>query len=133
MTVRKAACSCGQLRVSCTGEPVRISVCHCFACQQRTGSVFGTQARYSTNNVTIEGRSTQYSRTGDSGTTAIFHFCPVCGTTLYWRFAANPDVIAIAVGTFTDPRFPKPRVSVYEVRRHPWVHIEDDPALQHED
>ena len=47
MTVgREAACSCGQLRVAVEGEPVRISMCHCLACQRQTGSAFSMQARY---------------------------------------------------------------------------------------
>lgn len=36
MTTRQASCSCGQLRLTCAGEPVRISVCHCLECQRRT-------------------------------------------------------------------------------------------------
>ena len=46
LTIRKAACCCGQLRAVCQDEPVRISVCHCLDCQRRTGSAFGFQARY---------------------------------------------------------------------------------------
>ena len=41
MTTRTATCSCGQLRLACEGEPVRISICHCLECQKRTGSIFG--------------------------------------------------------------------------------------------
>jgi len=46
MTIRTASCSCGQLFAVASGEPVRISICHCLACQRRTGSVFGSQARF---------------------------------------------------------------------------------------
>ena len=45
MTTRHARCSCGQLEAETTAEPLRVSVCHCHACQLRTGSVFGAQAR----------------------------------------------------------------------------------------
>jgi hypothetical protein len=38
MPSRDAACSCGQLRLTADGDPVRISMCHCLACQRRTGS-----------------------------------------------------------------------------------------------
>ena len=61
MTTRRASCSCGQLHLTCEGEPVRISMCHCLACQQRTGSVFGVQARFRRDQVTaIAGRSAEY-------------------------------------------------------------------------
>ncbi|MGH2892702.1 MAG: GFA family protein, partial [Solirubrobacteraceae bacterium] len=46
MATREAACSCGQLTVQVSGDPVRVSVCHCLACQRRTGSAFGYQARW---------------------------------------------------------------------------------------
>jgi len=31
MPTRLASCSCGQLTAQVTGEPVRISICHCLA------------------------------------------------------------------------------------------------------
>jgi hypothetical protein len=120
MTSRHASCSCGQLKVETSGEPLRISVCHCLACQRRTGSAFGVQARFEDSEVRIEGRSSQYARIGDSGTQATFHFCPDCGATVYW-LTPVPGVIAVAVGAFADPTFPPPRFSVYEVRQHSWV------------
>ena len=46
MTDRQATCSCGNLIVRTRGEPVRVSICHCLACQKRTGSTFGVQARF---------------------------------------------------------------------------------------
>ena len=114
MTTRKASCSCGKLSVTCEGEPVRISICHCNACQKRTGSVFGTQARFPREQVTIEGQSTRYTRLGDSGKPITFHFCPDCGATVYWELANAPGLIAVPVGAFADPNFPPPRHSVYE-------------------
>jgi len=85
MTARQASCCCGQLRLTTAGEPARVSICHCLECQRRTGSVFGTQARFPREQVTaIEGRATRYERVGDEGNTITFHFCPACGSTVYW-------------------------------------------------
>jgi hypothetical protein len=132
MTTREAQCCCGQLRLTCEGEPVRIAICHCLDCQRRTGSVFGTAARFPRAQVTkIEGRSTSFTRTADSGNLLTFHFCPACGTTVYWEPARFPEVIVVAVGAFADPGFPPPRHSVYERRRHPW--LETRLALEHLD
>ncbi|MFV3128864.1 GFA family protein [Niveispirillum sp. KHB5.9] len=131
MTERMASCGCGQLRVTCTGEPVRISICHCLECQKRTGSVFGTQARFPRAQVTIEGSTTPWVRFGDSGQSATFHFCPVCGSTVYWEPSAMPDFISVAVGAFADPQFPPPFVSVYEERMHPWAPAANDLPMEH--
>lgn len=61
MTDRQASCRCGNLVVRTRGEPVRVSICHCLACQQRTGSVFGMQARFPADAVTIEGPGRELS------------------------------------------------------------------------
>ncbi|MDX2090729.1 MAG: GFA family protein [Kofleriaceae bacterium] len=120
MVTRSASCSCGQLTATAVGEPVRISICHCLACQRRTGSVFGAQARFPKENVTTHGESTVFERVGDSGGRALFHFCPRCGATVHY---AVDMFVAIPVGAFADPQFPPPRFSVYEERKHGWVHV----------
>ena len=132
MTSRAASCSCGQLRLTCEGEPVRISMCHCLEGQKRTGSVFATQARFPREVVTIEGRATPWTRAGDSGQSATFKFCPVCASTVYWEAAVTPGFVTVAVGGFADPNFPPPHVSVYEERRHPWALAAEQLALEHE-
>ena len=121
MSTRTASCSCGQLTAKVTGEPIRISICHCLACQRRTGSVFGEQARFPRENVTVSGTSTEYVRVGDEGSRVKFHFCPTCGSTVYYELESVEGFLAIPVGAFADPDFPTPRVSVYEDRKHRWV------------
>ena len=119
--MRTASCSCGQLVVRCAGEPIRISMCHCLACQKRTGSAFGIQARWPADRVTIEGQAREFVRVGDEGSSATFRFCPTCGATVYWENDTMPGTIAVPVGAFADPTFPPPRVAVYVSRRHPWA------------
>lgn len=116
-----ASCSCGQLTAEVSGEPVRISICHCLACQRRTGSVFGEQARFPRGNVSISGTSTVFERVGDEGSRAKFHFCPTCGSTVYYELEGLDEFVAIPVGAFADPSFPSPTVSIYENRMHKWV------------
>ncbi len=126
MPDRLASCSCGQLAARVTGEPVRISVCHCLACQKRTGSTYGMQARFPVEQVDITGQASEFARVGDEGHTARFRFCPQCGATVYYTFDDMPEFIAIPVGAFADPAFPPPMVSVYEMRKHAWVGLPAD-------
>jgi len=102
---------------------VRISMCHCTECQRRTGSTYGAQARWPRAQVKIEGDSTEYARIGDSGGKCIFHFCPTCGSTVWYQIESQPDLVAVALGAFADKDFPAPKFSVYEERRHPWVGV----------
>lgn len=124
-TEHRATCSCGRLVLTCTGDPVRVSVCHCLECQRRTGSVFAVQARWPRERVHIEGEPTRWDRVGDEGGVATFHFCPVCGATVYWTMDRQPDVVAVAVGALADPSFVAPSVSVYGERKHAWVTLPD--------
>ena len=126
MTVRVATCRCGRLRATCTGEPLRVSVCHCLDCQQRSGSAFAVQARWPDERLVLEGEHREWSRTTASGARATFRFCPACGGTVAFVGSGLPGVTAVPVGAFADPAFPPPTVSVYEERSHAWVAIAGD-------
>ena len=127
MTTRTATCRCGQLSATCTGEPVRVSVCHCLDCQKRSGSAFSAQARWPAEQVAIAGASKTFVHTADSGNTITHHFCPDCGSTVHYRIDGKFDgLIAIPIGAFADPAFPAPRFSVWEERKHDWVAILGD-------
>jgi hypothetical protein len=99
--VRTATCRCGQLKATCEGEPVRVSVCHCLDCQKRSGSA-------------------------DSGHRATYRFCPHCGSTVAFVIEGWPGLVAVPLGAFADLAFPKPRFSVYEHRKHDWVAIQGE-------
>lgn len=133
MTVRReASCRCGLLRAVCEGDPVRVSVCHCLACQQRTGSAFAAQARFPADRVTITGEARVWTRIADSGNATHYSFCPTCGSTVHYGRGNFPDVIAIPLGAFADPGFPPPGFSVWEERKHPWTIILGD-GVEHMD
>jgi hypothetical protein len=118
---RTATCSCGQLKAIVSGEPIRIAMCHCLACQKRTGSVYSVQARFHERDVEIFGASHVYDRDAESGNRLSFHFCPACAATVHYTNTGWPGTIGIPVGAFADPEFPGPDFSVYEVSKHGWV------------
>ena len=128
MTERTASCRCGQLRAAVTGEPVRVSVCHCLNCKKRSGSAFAAQARWPKAQATIEGISKTFVKVADSGNKATFHFCPECGSDVYYEIDGKMDdkfndLIAIPLGAFDDPFFLTPNFSVWESRKHDWLEI----------
>ena len=129
MNTRIASCSCGQLTATTTEDPLRVSICHCLACQRRTGSVFGAQARFSKKSVDIHGQSRQYVRIGDEGSKTTFSFCPTCGATVHYEVEGREESVAIPIGAFAEPDFPAPTFSVYEERKHAWVGL--PPNIEH--
>jgi len=57
--------------------------------------------------------------TSDMGTSITYHFCPTCGSTIYWSVEGMYQ--AVAVGSFVDPAFPAPTMETHTTDRHRWV------------
>ena len=95
MATREAACHCGQLRLEVAGDPFVVSICHCLACQRRTGSAFGMQAAFKADQVQVVGRFSDFARISDEADRKehVFHFCPDCGSQVFLHGAdgARPD------------------------------------------
>jgi hypothetical protein len=127
MATREATCHCGQLRVTTEGEPFAVSICNCLACQRRTGSAFGMQAGFRADQVRIDGRFSDYTRISDEADRKPhdFHFCPDCGSQVFYTQPDDPDLVVVSVGSFADPSFPPPTESGYDSRRHPWIQLPD--------
>jgi hypothetical protein len=123
---RAAECACGRLRVTAPSQPDSVVTCHCPFCQRRTGSAFQVGAVFRDGDVAVTGDSVVYNgvKTNGVGTTngddVSYHFCPTCGSTVFWTFAGRP-VLVVAVGNFADPDFPPPTAELHAPFRLPWV------------
>lgn len=120
-----AQCTCGGLRLTFGEPPQLTALCHCLACQRRTGAPFSANAFYSVDCIEISGASKEFVRTADSGRKVRMYFCPTCGSTVYWRAEAAPSWIGVAIGSFADPTFAPPALSVFEQSKHKWVHLDE--------
>lgn len=127
MATREAACHCGQLRLEVEGDPFVVSICHCLDCQRRTGSAFGMQAAFKAGQVQVSGRFGDYTRISDEEDQRAhaFHFCPECGSQVFYTEPEDPDLVVVSVGSFADPSFPAPTESGYDFRRHQWLELPD--------
>ncbi len=121
MASRLATCACGAIRLSVEGDPHVVSMCHCQVCQRRTGSTYSVHAYFSRSRVKMEGSPKPYIRTAESGRAIESHFCPNCGSTMFWGHPLQADQIGIPVGAFADPSFPLPDVSIFMPYKYPWV------------
>jgi hypothetical protein len=131
MPARRAACSYGHLYLDIEGDPLRASMCHCLEYQRRTGAVISNQAHFRAEQVTVGGQAKSWKREAASGNTLVFHFCPTCGSTLYWKNDSLPGIVLVAIGNFADPNFPAPTIAVWEETRHGWNRLPAGMPLQH--
>ena len=124
MPTRTAHCLCGQLSVTLTGEPFAVLLCSCTDCQRRTGSTYGVGAYFHGPQVLAQtGAARRFTKIADSGRPVQFHFCPNCGTSLYWTVPDAPlsEGLGVAVGCFGDPRFPQPTLATWYDSRIDWT------------
>jgi hypothetical protein len=112
------------------GEPLAVLMCHCDACQKRSGSVFAVNAQFSPEQVvgisgdakTFNGLELDGVGVAGSNVGLVFHFCPTCGSTVYRTMEGDPPpFFAIGVGNFVEADFPAPMVETYSAMRHDWV------------
>jgi hypothetical protein len=102
--------------------------------------VLSNQARYPRERVTVSGEASTWTRAAScrrrassatSGNALTFRFCPKCGSTVYWEGQGFPGFVAVAIGTFADPNFPGPTLSIWEATRHDWVDMAPDGDMSH--
>lgn len=120
---RTASCVCGQMAIRCDADPLRVAICHCLSCQRLTGSSFNVAAFFRAQDTETTGPEATYSRYAESGFEVTQHFCPRCGSTVWYQSTRNLDWVAVPVGGFADPTFPPPEAEVFEQHRHAWVVI----------
>jgi hypothetical protein len=97
-----------------------VSSCCCTRCQRRTGGFFGVTAYFHPSQmVARQGEASTFQRSEGSAT---FHFCPRCGSNVWWLFPdEEDDVIGVAGGCFADPELPSPVRMVFTATKHPYV------------
>ncbi len=105
MEKHEGGCVCGAVRYAVSGDPLRVTVCHCTWCQRRTGSGFAVEPAFWADKVVVSGGPlTKYRHVSDeSGRWLDIEFCPACGTTIGMTLEWRPGIRLIDAGTFDDP------------------------------
>lgn len=124
----KASCACGALTAQASRAPLRVGLCHCNACRTRTGSAFSLNARFAHADVQTDGTAKAYARQGDDGGTITYHFCPVCGVSV-WYENDQVDGIMIPAGAMAPGALPAPDASIYDTRRPDWLQVRTGAVL----
>ena len=119
----EGGCQCGAIRYRLTGEPVFLTICHCNACKQQSGSAFGMSLRMRWSDVAVKGEPKRWTRPADSGAVVICAFCENCGVRV-WHEPSEKDFVHIKPGTLDHPEVLAPRYESWTTRKAPWLHVE---------
>lgn len=109
MTPLTGGCLCGDVRITATGAPYRVGLCHCLDCRRLSGSVFQAVAIYPDAAVTVSGETREFA--GRS-------FCPRCGSSVFGR---SEDEIEVSLGALDAPRQLTPTYELWTIRREAWL------------
>src|SRR5512146_3250228 len=103
----KGSCLCGAVRYELDGELGPISCCHCSMCRKAQGSAFATNAPVDAARFRItEGAASLRAYRSSPEKERVF--CATCGSPLYSRHDARPEVVRIRVGTLDGPIAARP-------------------------
>jgi len=120
-------CACGAVRYEISGEPVFMNHCQCLDCQHQSGTGHGSYLTFGAEGVELTGDAAQWGKAGDSGNVKTRGFCPQCGSPVYLRFAAMPQIFTVHAASLDDPSRFKPQVATYHMRAQAWDRL--DPEL----
>ena len=119
---RVGECPCCALKVIAAGEPERVYLCHCKACQRRTGAAFHFGVTYQRARVRLEGEYNIYERCADSGSRIRFYFCPTCGGNLRWESERDPTLCGVAGGALENFDLSQ-NSAIFEEPMHSWPEL----------
>ncbi|WP_138465901.1 GFA family protein [Poseidonocella sp. HB161398] len=109
MAEMTGGCLCGAIRVSASGPPERVGLCHCLDCRKHHGAPFFAAAIFREAAVTVTGTPRGYRGR---------FFCPVCGSSV---FARSGGEIELHLGTLDAPGQFEPEYELWTCRREPWL------------
>ena len=119
-------CSCGDIEISFTGEPMRAVFCYCTDCQQDTGSDKWFGLWVANDNLEFtKGEPETFTRTGSSGKPVSKKFCGACGTTLCSDFTAG-GFYSVAASILDQRNDFSPEMAIYTASAADWAVYPDD-------
>jgi len=112
-------CHCGEIRYQIEGEPMVHALCHCADCRRHSGAPMVGWTMYPEAAVKVITGSPKVYESSQHGRR---HFCPDCGTGLFYVNAEMlPSIIDVQSGTYDDPEIVPPQVHVQVAERLRWM------------
>jgi hypothetical protein len=116
--VHEGGCLCGAVRFAARGEPFSTNACYCTQCRRQTGSALPSFASWKPDRFALTKGATSFHMASEK---AERHFCPSCGSPIFWRKRATGDV-DVFVGVLDRPEAVRPPdIQLWTRHRLPWV------------
>src|SRR6516164_854092 len=107
-------CACGAIRYECSAAPVLALNCHCRDCQRATGTGYAFILRVLATAFRVTKADPRfYMVTADSGNTVSRGFCSECGSPLFSRLSAMPEIVGVRAGGLDDQSWHHPAADIF--------------------
>jgi hypothetical protein len=119
------SCACGRVEYAIDGKLLgAVTYCHCWRCRKHSGSSFGTTAGIAARALRFTAGE-QLLGEWESSPGIHRYFATCCGSPIYKRDDATPDLLGFRLGTLdTDPAVTV-EMHYMTVSKAPWVEIGD--------
>ena len=114
----KGQCHCGAVRYEMSTDTVHQALCHCRDCRRHSGAPMVAWGLVARDQITIEGETREYA----SSEHGRRHFCPACGTALFYTSEQLfPGQIDVQIATLDDPDAIAPTAQIQVADRIGWM------------
>ncbi|MFM5924395.1 MAG: GFA family protein [Novosphingobium sp.] len=116
--IEAGGCHCGAVRYQIEAEPVFIAVCHCTDCRRNSGAISVGWISVPAKGLSVlQGQTAAYA----SSPGVDRHFCPACGTGLfYYNEEFLPGLVDIQLTTLDNAAAIEPQMHLQVADCLPW-------------
>jgi len=120
----EGGCLCGGVRFRIDGRLGPAGFCHCKQCQRASGSAFAANAPVRTRYFAMSAGADLVAEY-ESSPGKFRAFCHRCGSPVYSRRDAEPEIRRIRLGSLDSDPERRPLVHVHVSLKAPWYSIAD--------
>ena len=114
----KGQCHCGAVKYEMSSNTVHQALCHCSDCRRHAGAPMVACGLVAKDDLKVEGETREY-KSSENGRR---HFCPQCGTGLFYTSEAIfPGQIDVQIATLDDPDEIVPQAQIQTAERIHWM------------
>ena len=112
-------CHCGAIRYEVEGEPAHSALCHCTDCRRHAGAPMVNWTLFGNDHFRVTQGETKVYASSELGRR---HFCPECGTGLFYtNDVMLPGITDVQSGTLDDPDSLPPTAHIQVADRIDWM------------
>ncbi len=124
-------CLCGEIKYTVSSAPIHMAQCHCDDCRRSSGTGHASYAFCKKDDVHIEGKTSSYDSTSDTGSVITRYFCPKCGSCLFGIDSTAVNIVGVTAGTLNESDWFKADAIVYNKKKPKWDFMDESiPAFE---